>query len=435
MKKFLLLISAIACTAGIIISCGDEKAPEESPDQRYDKSLDALQESGLLPASPDARTLQLIDSCRRDSVNGIPALLQASGKMLVLNLRIDQPGKSFAQFKKFHDVITAYFKDLACDSSGMTFTMIDGEDEYGDTISRSLDIYRKNKHYFRDLGDGVLPYSKNFDDTAYTRLDPDFWKVYNQMLAAEMLEIRLFEIPFRYIADHDERNKAVYRDDPEKLGLVLLTRKQYEALAKVEGLGFTQNEFRIFSPEQTLSLFDKLILSGLCGEPDSATLDEMRESLLGNSLYSKLDLYDFCDTSFCTVNFDTLNDIDPYSTILQSMAAVSQMQFNPGNISEIPRKEDSSVVVSYYADGSNHSFTYRRAGGILDVHAFDDVNDFLRRKNSPGLFYAVGNTGNTLTAIYIRHNQLEKARKAGLFDYVEARIPDALRTQQKVTAK
>lgn len=427
MRKTLLFLVPLAA---LLACCGPEKSPDD-PEIVFDKNLDHLQESGLLPAEPDAQTQLLIDSCRADSVNGIPSLLQATGKMLVLDLATRRPSRSFGEYKKMHDAVTRFFKELACDSSGMTFTLLDNEEDFSDTISCAMDIYKKDKHFFRDLGDGVLPYSKHYEDTAYLRLDPDFWKVYNQLLASDMAETRLFAIPYRYIIDRDEKNKPVYREDPEKLGLVMLGRKQYEALARTGLLGICENEFNIFSPEQTVSLFGKLLNSGLIGNPDSAGRDLLLETLLGNSLYAKTDLYEFCDTSFCSLNFDTLNDVEPYTMMLQSLAGISQMQFDPMNISEKTSENEHAVVVSYYAGGSNHTFTYRRGPQRLDTRLLDDVNNLLRRSNANGQFYAVGHNGHALTVVFIRPGQLDRARKAGIFDYIEPGVPAALRESDR----
>jgi|GEM_PF-7113457 len=406
-------------------ACSGNADEDRHPDD-FSEAVRALKSAALLDTADEKKFEALLDSSRRDTVNPVPALLKASGKMFVVDLATDGPGELYRKYKNLYEQVTAFFPALRGDSSGVAFTVIeDEESKRSDTLGCEIEIYSQGKRYFRSLGEGTLPYNKNFEDTAYTRLDPDFWKVFNTRLAAEKNPWRLFRIPFRYIFDRDEQTRPVYREDPVLFGLLLLSEEQYEKLYAVPALSLG-NEFDLLSPAETEALLGKLLATGLCGAPDSSTKELMLESLQGNSLYSKLDLYDFCDSIFCTVSFDTLNDVDPYSTMLQVMSAVSKRNFEPFNVLEIPNEQDSSVYVEFRLGENKYNYTYRRRNGLLDLNAFENINIALAKENAPGRFYVVGNTDYSVVAACIDQQKLEQAKTAGLFDQLSEKVPDLM---------
>lgn len=403
---------------------GRNGKPLTPAQQEFENALTAMKKAGLVDTVNAATYNTLVDKCRADSVNGIALLLEASGKSISLDMRLANTGKMTAAYTALHQLITSKFPETACDAIQLHYGIADTTNK--DTIAVTLEITRKQQTFERDLGLGFVPYARNVMDTATSkRLDPDFWKVYNRLLVETGSTKRLFAVPYRYNYEDDPKAPARLRDDPEKMLLVLLDEKQYNLLQPVAALEWDYNEFDLVSFSSCDAWLGKLQQCGLFTTDTFFTADKKRE-LHANSLYSKQDFYDFFDTLFTTVSFDTLNDIDPITTMYQNLNTISSGKLKLAAADEVANAGLRIFSMQLQVGDTTFYRVYQQSNGMHDPNALEDVNIFIRtlKREQEGLFYIVANTNDAVTVVYAPPALEAKIKASQLFDQFSEKVPE-----------
>lgn len=403
---------------------GRNGKPLTPAQQEFENALTAMKKAGLVDTVNAAAYNAMVDKCRADSVNGIALLLEASGKSITLDMRVAGTGKMTAAYTAQHQLITAKFPELKCDGFDMQYSIADTTNK--DTIAVRLMITRQQQTYERDLGLGYVPYARNVMDTATSkRLDPDFWKVYNRLLVETGSNKRLFAVPYRYNYEDDPKAPARLREDPEKMMLVLLDESQYNLLQPIASLEWEYNEFDLVSFSGCDVWLARLQQSGLFTTDSFYTADKKRE-LHANSLYSKQDFFDFFDTLFATVSLDTLNDIDPFSTMYQNLNTISHNKLQLAAAQEEANTGLRMFNVRLQIGDTSVPRVYQQSNGMHDPNALEDVNLMIRelKREQEGLFYIVANTENTVTVVYAPPALEAKIKASQLFDQFSEKVPE-----------
>lgn len=403
---------------------GRNGKPLTPAQQEFENALAAMKKAGLVDTVNAATYTALVDKCRADSVNGIALLLEASGKSITLDMRLAGTGKMTAAYTAQHQLITSKFPEIKCDAIDLQYSIMDTTSR--DTFAVMLKITKQQQTVERDLGLGYLPYARNvMDSAASKRLDPDFWKVYNRLLVETGSTKRLFAVPFRYNYEDDPKAPARLREDPEKLLLVLLDESQYNLLQPVNALEWDYNEFDLVSFSSCDAWLGKLQQCGLFTTDSFYTAGKKRE-LHANSLYSKQDFYDFFDTLFTTVSFDTLNDIDPFTTMYQNLNTISSGKLKLAAAEEVANAGLRIFSMRLQIGDTVLNRVYQQSNGMHDPNALEDVNIIIRAlgREQEGLFYIVANTDNTVTVVYAPPALEAKIKASQLFDQFSEKVPE-----------
>lgn len=403
---------------------GRSGKPLTPAQQEFENALAAMKKAGLVDTVNAATYQALADKCRADSVNGIALLLEASGKCVTLDMRLAGTGKMTDAYTAQHQLITSKFPELKCDGFEMQYSFADTTNK--DTIFVRLKITRQQQTYERELGLGYVPYARNVMDTAASkRLDPDSWKVYNRLLVETGSTKRLFAVPLRFNYEDDPKAPARLREDPEKMMLVLLDETQYNLLQPIASLEWNYNEFDLVSFSGCDAWLAKLQQCGLFTTDSLYTADKKRE-LHANSLYSKQDFYDFFDTLFTTVSFDTLNDIDPFTTMYQNLNTISSGKLKMNVADEVANAGLRIFSVQLQIGDTTFSRVYQQSNGMHDPNALEDVNILIRSlgREQEGLFYVVANTDDAVTVVYAPPALEAKIKASQLFDQFSEKVPE-----------
>lgn len=419
------LCAALVALLLLFAACNGRNGKPLTPaQQEFENALAAMKKAGLVDTVNAATFGLLVDSSRNDSINGIVKLFEASGKSVTLDMRLASTGQMTKTYTALHQQITAKFPEVRCDAFGMHYGIADTTSN--DTIFVSLEIKRQQQQYERDLGMGYLPYARNVMDSASSkRLDPDFWKVYNRLLAESGSTMRMFAVPYRYNYEDDPKAPARLREDPEKLLLVLLNEQQFNLLQPLSSLEWDYNEFDLVSFSQCDQWLAKLQSCGLF-TTDSFYVADKKRVLHANSLYSKQDFYDFFDTLFTTVTFDTLNDIDPFTTMYQNLNTISSGKLKMAAQEEVPNAGLRIFSMRLQIGDTTFNRVYTISNGMHDPNALEDVNVLLRamHREQEGLFYIVANNENSVTVVYAPPALEAKIKASGLFDQFSEKVPD-----------
>jgi hypothetical protein len=292
--------------------------------------------------------------------------------------------------------------ELACDSVSCSYLPEDpGGKDTGWMVMRmrvGTQLYVNKLYYFSDWP-----------------MDETFCKIYNQRLAAEKKDYRIYLVTFQCTNCIEPMNDAKIKDDIKRIGLMKLTRSQADSLLYMPGLALDpEDEFEVLSPQEKVSYVKKFEASGLVGKNDSSWYSYRRSEILGNTVYGLDQMYDFLDTLFAIVNFDTLNDYNPYEQILLDLSKVSRGHFLPDGISD-EAANHTTRTVRFTFKGNVYERELEQHSGMLSPVILDDINSALEQQHVPGAFYTVLTRDNMARVIYIENDKVEKAASCGFF--------------------
>ncbi len=417
MKKILaLLFFSLTLFSSCVNNIDKQKEKENQNATETDpfrENVLKLRRLGLLASISDKNLDSLIGIYRNDSLNGLKNLLVKSGELMQLDLKLN--GKSPIEiYQKICSDIGQKYPDLKNDSLKCMYIPDEpGGKDTGWIVMRQRfgkDVYTKKLYYFNDWP-----------------IDETFCKIYNTRLAAEQKDYRIFLVTFMCTNCYHPLDDSNVKEDIGTMGIIRLTKMQADSLMQVEQLAIDpEDEFAAFSPNDVEKKIKQFESTGILLKSDSAWWRNRKSEIRENTVYGMEDMYDFLDTLFCTANFDTVNDYNPYEEILKSMQNISRGKFNPIEIGD-EMQDNSTRTVHFSVKGKVYSRDAEEKGGMLFPGIIDDVNTALEEQKIGGAFYTVLSRDNILLLVYLDDSKVKKAQASGFFTEFEKGAPPELK--------
>lgn len=412
MIRFLFALLFSFC----LYSCGNNAGdPKEQPLQEdlFRADVMKFRNAGLLKSLSGHEVDSLI-GVFRDSLNGLQEILSVAGDLLMINISTDN--KSIESvYRNVLDTIAYKYPDLKCEDPRFTYLPdIPGEKDTGWVSLRvkyGNSFYERRLYYFKAEPVDVFVY-----------------RLFNLMLTDSGSSERLFMSTFRCRncnKDYDFMGNV----DRSRFGLLRLSRAQADSLLTVNGLDIEpENEFDMFPSKQVWNEVKNFEKSGLIGKADSSWYPEAKEMLLATSIYSREDLYDMLDTFICTVNFETYNEYNPYSEIIQYLASASRGKFNPGGLDDL-EMNPTMRTVRFVLNGKTYESRAESRGDMISPHVIDDVNNALSDQKIPGAFYTVMTRDKVCQLVFIDNTLAEQVKASGFFPDFEKGVSQEIKAR------
>lgn len=388
-----------------ILSCGEpsEKTNNDTLliTDSFREDVLKLRSVGLIKNIPDNKLDSLISIYKKDSVNGLQELLVASGDLLKINVSLN--GRKLEDvYQKFCDTIGARYPELKCD-------------EVQTSILPSSSGEHDTNWVLVRLRFGTTWYERKLYYLQKWQVDDFVYRIFNRMLADSGKQVRLHFVGYNCPGCSKEVDDFMGDMDVSRYGYLLLTKTQEDSLIEMDRLRMErETEFSLFTTkevENQLKLFES---SGLVESIGVKWYSKAKTDIYQSSIYRMEDLYDFLDTLFTTVQFDTTNYYNPYQEILGNLSLISRGKFMPESISdEISSANLHKVQFTFQED--IYSFDAVQKGGIYFTGILDNVNKALEDHKTGGAFYSVGTDQQRCTLIYIEDKKLEKVKSSGFF--------------------
>jgi hypothetical protein len=413
MKKFLPLLLLPL----LFLSCENPKQ-KETNDQTttidpFREDVLKLRRLGLLKTFSDKDLDSLIVIYRKDTLNGLKNLLVKSGDLLQLDLNLN--GQTPVDvYNRICLTVAEKYPDLKNDSIKFAYLHDDPKKHDTDWVLMRQRIgneaYSRKLYYFNDWP-----------------IDETFCKIYNVRLASEKKDYRIFLVDFMCEDCANPLDIIGTKQDINTMGIIRLTKTQSDSLLRMERLALDPiDEFKAFGADEVETKIKQFELTGMLQKKDSLWWRERKDEIRTGTVYGMEDMYDFLDTLFCTVSFDTLNDYNPYEDILKSMKKISRGKFNIGAISD--EVQDARVrTVRYTFKGKVYKRDMEERGGILFPGIIEDANNALEEQKAGGAFYTVLYRDNILELVYLDNAIAEKAKASGFFSEFIKGVPDELK--------
>jgi hypothetical protein len=404
MKKYLALIffSLILVSCGNVVHDNDNQIQNATESDPFRENVLTLRNAGLLKGISDKAMDSLIDIFRKDSLNGLKNLLVKSGELLQLNLNVNNKRTPLVAYKEICDAVGNKFPDLKNDS--LTCNYIPDEPGGKDTgwifMRQRIgnDVYSQRLYYFKDW-----------------QMDETFCKIYNKRLAAEKKDYRIYLITFMCTDCFNPLSDAKVKQDIRTMGIISLTKAQANVLMSMGELAIDpEDEFAAFSPAETDNKIKQFESAGILQKNDSVWWRVKRNEMRTSTIYGMEDMYNFLDTLFGTVSFDTMNEINPYEDVIRKMAIVSRGKFDPGAVTD-ETEDPTTHKVSFALKGKVYEMEAEQKNGILDPSVVDEVNKALEEQKIGGAFYTVLSRDNRMLVVYLDDKSAQKAKESGFF--------------------
>ncbi|HEU4718777.1 MAG TPA: hypothetical protein VFU15_13125 [Bacteroidia bacterium] len=417
----LRILTLLSC-AVFFLSCGNNPKKSESGSTKNDQFTDrfrkdvlTLRHVGLLNNIPDKTLDSLIPVYAKDTLNGLKDLLVYSGEAMKLDLR--ENGKAPHEvYDRLCNEIGKRYPELRVDSTRYHYLADYPEDHDTDWVLMRMkagsDVFLQKLYWFRDWP-----------------IDETFCKVYNTMLAQQNKSYRMFMISYRCTNCVNPWDDENVKFDINTIGLIMLTKAQEDSLMPMWDLALDpEEEFSTMSPHQLDSMFTRLESSGLVTAKDKPWYDAKKEEIRENTIYGSEAFYDYIDTLFTTVSFDTINDYNPYAEMLKAMTHISRGHFNPGIVSDTTTDANfTDHTVRFSLNGKVYESEEMQRGTVLCTGLIDDVNKAMEEQKAGGAFYTVLTRDKIAIIVFIEDDKLEKVKSSGLFRDMQKGTPAYLR--------
>lgn len=403
--------SAFFLFAIFLFSCGQPPKQDEpkAATNEFRENVMMLRNAGLLKNIPLKSIDSLIDVYSKDSLNGLKQLLVYSGEILPLDVQLknNQPYERYAELCA---AIGEKYPELAVDSVKCWYLPEDpGGKDTGWMMMRLRKgdaVYTNKLYYFED-----------------SPIDETFCNIYNMMLADAKKDYRIYLVTFQCSDCIDPIDDELVKTDRFHFGLIKLNRQQASSLLYFPPLSLDPvDEFSVLTNSEKTVLMKKFEATGLIGRKDSSWYRYRRSEIMNNTVYGAEQAYDFLDTLFAIVSFDTINDYNPYEQILRDLSQVSRGHFIPDGISDQPANH-STRTVRFTLKGKVYEREFEQRSGILFPGIIDEINTALEEAKAGGAFYTVLTRDNFCMVVYIDDDKAEQAKASGFFTQFEKGTP------------
>lgn len=390
-----------------LFSCGQPSKQDESKaaTDEFRENVMMLRNAGLLKSIPEKSIDSLIGVFRKDSLNGLKQLLAYSGELLPIDVQLN--GKSAPEkYAELCGIVAKKFPEFAVDSVKCWYLPEDpGGKDTGWMMMRLRKgdaVYTNKLYYFED-----------------SPIDETFSNIFNMMLAEQQKDYRIYLVTFQCSNCLDPIDDSPVKTDRFHFGLIKLSRQQASSLLYFAPLSLDAvDQFNVLTNGNKAAMMKKFEASGLIDRKDSSWYRYRRSDIMNNAVYGAEQVYDFLDTLFAIVNFDTINDYNPYEQILRDLSHASRGHFIPDGISDQPANH-STRTVRFTLNGKVYEHEFEQRSGMLYPGVLDEVNKALEEQKAGGAFYTVLTKGNYCMVIYIDDDKLEKVKASGFFNQLE----------------
>ncbi|MBI3511949.1 MAG: hypothetical protein HY064_14920 [Bacteroidetes bacterium] len=421
MKRIFFHLIFIAAVSFLVFSCtsgndNNANTTVNGPDEFRENVL-KLRRAGLLDQLSDRQLDSLITIFRNDSLNGMKEILVRSGKMLKINSSLN--GKAPHEiYATIFDTLAKHFPQLKADEMHCTYVPTSAEKKDTNWVLLHARF-------------GIHSYDKNMYYLRRWPIDELMYKLFNTYLADIHSDERLYLSQF-FCKDCNKKDDYMGKLDVSNFGLMLLKKNQADSILAITDLAIEpMNEFAIYTTQQTSDALASFERSGLAGKEMEDWYQQKKEDVIRGTLYSQEDLFDFLDTLFCTVSFDTINDYNPYEDILRHMVKISKGNFAPTGISD-QHANPSTHTVRFTLGGKVYETDADQHLGMIWPGIIDEVNSALGEQKVKGKFYSVFVREKVTIVVFIPDENIDQAKKSGFFDELEEGTPKTIKATYDV---
>ncbi|GAB4140813.1 MAG: hypothetical protein Fur0041_16030 [Bacteroidia bacterium] len=407
MRVYLLAVLSLVFFA----SCGNTEKPEQpAPPSAFRENMLKLKQAGLLVKFSESQ-FDSLEKIFGSDPNGLNELLRSSGDMLYFDVNT----KNKSVFEVYASVVNAInntYPDLKSDEYQFSFLPeLPGGEDTGWVLMRLrfADKWYERKLYYMD----------NW------QIDNFVYRAYNTYLADKGINERLYLAEFKCVNCRDSADDFIGDIDVNRFGVIRLKPEQAKQITGIEpvfGFGF-DDEFLVYTSAKVDDELSKFEQTGLIGKNDQKWFGLIKEDIRRNSIYTQEDVYDFLDTLFASIDFDTLNEFNPYEEMLAYMSDISRGKFIPEETGDEPSTDPALHFVRFTLKGKTYEFNYRQNNGMLEPKLINDINAALEEQKAGGAFYSILFREKMCMLIFIEDSKLEQVKKSGFFCTLEKGSP------------
>jgi hypothetical protein len=407
----------------VFTSCSNDNPDKKGQDSTVQVSgfvgkVRLLKSAGLLAQFDSVQVDSLAAIYEKQKVNGLADLLKLAGDLTVIDATI-----------RNNDIRETY--KIICDSISKLLPSVQ--------LSATEAAYLPEEPGGKDTG--WVKLSLRLDSVNYTRkmyyfdnwpIDNFVYRIFNSRLTDKNATERLYLVDFELEkVDTTSERDFLGSLDVTRFGLLKLNREQADKLGWIEDLFGVEaeNEFTMWSTDATLAYINKFENSGLIGASDKKWFSLRKDEILMSSLYSDEDFFDYMDTMFVSLNFDTIIDFNPYEELLISLAAISREKFVPGDIIDEASSNPEMHFLRFNIKAKNYQYQMRRKNGLHDPNIIDIANQALEENNISGAFYTVFAEDKRVSVIYIEDEKFNNVKASGIFKQLEKGAPGELKSR------
>jgi hypothetical protein len=404
----------------LLFSCGETKNQNNS-DTVVAKTIDVFREdvlkirrAGLLKKFNDHQLDSLIEVYRGNRENGMEEILTLSGDLL--NVHSDLNGRKVQEvIAAICDTIGQRWPDLKSDE--VKVSLVPSEPGKKDTDAVLLQV-----RFGKNWRERSLYYFESWP------VDELLYSLYNTMLTDSGSGERLTFVQF-ICTNCPNQNEDDFRGqtDINRFGYMRLTKAQQDTLLTIQGLLDPEDEFSILSTKQVDEKLKQFESSGLIGDKDQKWYGKIKQDIRRASVYGMEDLYNFLDTLFCVVSFDTTNDYNPYGDILINMKKASRGKFMPPGYSD-EELNLSTRTVRFTLNDKVYERDIQRRFGLYSPEIIEMVNEALADQKIGGAYYTILTRENRVLMVYIEDSNADKAMLCGFFEELTKGVSEKMKT-------
>ncbi|MGL4598315.1 MAG: hypothetical protein ACRCYO_12335 [Bacteroidia bacterium] len=398
-----------------LISCGDPRQRKTKEEKKLDARTEKLhfyQRLGLCGNYSIAQVDSLAATCNDDPRNQMRKLLVKTGAILEIDLSLEKRS-CFDTYRNAFKVIGEKWPDLKCDS--ITLSYIYDTDNKKDTDAVLVNVQLGNESISRQLY-----WFRGWE------MDETFCKLFNTILTERNSPERLHLVTFECDSCSKSAISVSSDQDITRMGIMRLNKQLADSILPDPELHIDpMDEFSILTRVQAETYLSQLLNSGLIEKTDSAKFNEIRTSVRFTSVYGYEGFFEFSDSLFVRLLFDTLNDINPYEEILHNLEKASRGRFITDGFSD-ERINTTSSNVRFTLHGKTYERTFEMRNGLVSPEIINWVNEALVDQKVDGAFYTIFTREKIAMVTFIKNDKAEQAKASGFFPIVVKGAPDQL---------
>lgn len=387
--------------------------------EQHDETLstgDVIEELKRIGLLENATT----DELDKHNPNAIVELLIKSEKVIVVDEKLFDAPEAPNHYHPLFDLINGINKDINFDL--VSLKLETKEDELGDTSEViTVTIQQDHKLYTSELY-----YSNNFKIASY------YFKVINRVLTDISSDHRLFDVTIFCRDENCETNyfhgnKPV---DPNKFGIISLTKEQAEVIQEKDLLPICCNEFDLLKTEKIEQAIEEFKEVGLLDGMTEEEIELRKAEILLERHYSLNGLIYYFDSLVYAFDAETTNFENPYEEITLGLADISKGRFQPTSF--IDRYEyNTNSEFSFELNGSKYEIALQNSADWLDLSFIELINSALEEHHIDGQFYTFNGEGQIVTLIFLSKKQFEEIKRKQLLDLLDVDHSTAVEDGQK----
>ncbi len=398
-----------------VFACGDPRSRKTKEEKKLDARTEKLhqyQRLGLCGKYSIPQVDSLFETCKDDPRNQTRKLLVKTGAILEIDLSLEKRS-CFDTYRNAFKVIGEKWPDLKCDSIELSYVYDTDNKKDTDAVLVNVQIgntsISRRLYWFRDW-----------------EMDETFCKLFNTILTERNSPERLHLVTF----ECDQCTKAaisVSSDvDITRMGIMRFNKQIADSILLDPELHLDpMNEFELLTRAQTEKYLSQLLNSGLIEKTDSAQFDDIRTSARLTSVYGYEGFFEFNDSLFVRLSFDTINDFNPYENILHDLEKGSRGRFMTDGFSD-ERVGTEAANVRFTLKGKVYERTFEKRNGFVSPEIINWVNEALADQKADGAFYTIFTREKIAMVTFIKNDKAEQAKACGFFPLVVKGAPDQL---------